>query len=166
MKKKKGLIVKIIGALIVVGILGNIFGPKEEQKQEANKTTVEATKQTESKNETTKPVEKKEVKPSIPVEYTNALEKAKSYVETMNMSKKGVYGQLTSEYGEKFTKEAAQYAIDNLKADYKAAALAKAKNYQESMKMSPAAIKDQLTSEHGEQFTPEEAQYAIDNLNK
>ena len=32
----------------------------------------------------------------------------------MNMSKAGVYDQLTSEYGEKFTAEEAQYAIDNL----------------------------------------------------
>ena len=34
--------------------------------------------------------------------------------ETMNMSKDAIYDQLTSEYGEKFTAEEAQYAIDNL----------------------------------------------------
>ena len=82
----------------------------------------------------------------------------------MHMSKAGIYEQLTSEYGEKFTKEAAQYAIDNLKADYKKNALETAKNYQESMAMSPSAIHDQLTSEHGEKFTKEEADYAIANL--
>ena len=32
----------------------------------------------------------------------------------MNMSKAGIYDQLTSEYGGQFTEEAAQYAIDNL----------------------------------------------------
>ena len=42
-------------------------------------------------------------------------EKAReSYSKTMNMSKAGVYDQLTSEHGEKFTAEEAQYAIDNL----------------------------------------------------
>jgi hypothetical protein len=30
------------------------------------------------------------------------------------MSKQRIYDQLTSEYGEKFNAEAAQYAIDNL----------------------------------------------------
>lgn len=44
----------------------------------------------------------------------NALEKAKSYAETMAMSDSAIYDQLTSEYGEKFTAEEAQYAIDNL----------------------------------------------------
>ena len=34
------------------------------------------------------------------------------------MSKAGIYDQLTSEYGEKFTAEAAQYAIDNLQAGF------------------------------------------------
>lgn len=82
------------------------------------------------------------------------------------MSKQGIYDQLTSEYGEKFSPEAAQYAIDNLEADWNANALAKAKTYQNTMSMSPAAIYDQLISEHGEKFTAAEAQYAVDNLNK
>ena len=33
----------------------------------------------------------------------------------MNMSPSAIYDQLISEYGEKFTKEEAQYAVDNLK---------------------------------------------------
>lgn len=94
----------------------------------------------------------------------NALKKAESYSNTMHMSKNGIYKQLTSEYGEGFTKEEAQYAIDNMKADWKANALAKAKSYQESMGMSKSAIYKQLTSEYGEGFTAEEAQYAIDHL--
>lgn len=44
----------------------------------------------------------------------NALKKAESYSKTMHMSKKGIYKQLTSEYGEGFTAEEAQYAIDHL----------------------------------------------------
>lgn len=82
------------------------------------------------------------------------------------MSKAGIYDQLTSEYGEKFSPEAAQYAVDNMTADWNANALAKAKSYQDTMNMSPAAIQDQLTSEYGEQFTPEQAAYAVANLNK
>ena len=44
----------------------------------------------------------------------NALQKAKSYQDNMSMSKSAIYDQLISEYGEQFTAEKAQYAIDNL----------------------------------------------------
>ena len=68
------------------------------------------------------------------------------------------------EYGEKFQADAAQYAIDNLQADFKTNALEKAKSYQNTMSMSKSAIYEQLISQYGEKFTEEEAQYAIDNL--
>lgn len=97
-------------------------------------------------------------------EYKNALKKAESYSDMMHMSKQGIYEQLTSEYGEKFPADAAQYAIDNMSANWKENALKKAKSYQESMSMSKSAIYDQLISQYGEKFTKEEAQYAIDNL--
>lgn len=100
----------------------------------------------------------------VPTEHNNALRKAKSYSDLMHMSKAGIYDQLTSEYGEKFSPEAAQYAMDNLEVDWNKNALEKARSYQDSMAMSPDAIYDQLMSEYGEQFTPEEAQYAVDNL--
>lgn len=58
-------------------------------------------------------------KEKISKEYRNALEKAKSYVKIMSMSKAGIYNQLTSEYGERFSAEAAQYAIDNLNWNFK-----------------------------------------------
>lgn len=101
----------------------------------------------------------------VPIEYQNALTKANQYSDMMHMSKQGIYDQLTSEYGEQFAPDAAQWAIDHMQADWNANALQKAKDYQEMMAMSSAAIYDQLTSEYGEKFTPEEAQYAIDHLN-
>ena len=114
-----------------------------------------------------KPEEKVEDKidDNVPSEYKSALKKAKSYSSTMNMSKAGIYEQLTSEYGEKFTVEAAQYAIDNLEVDWNENALKKAESYSKTMDMSKAGVYDQLISEYGEKFTEEEAQYAIDNLN-
>ncbi|WP_329469237.1 Ltp family lipoprotein [Exiguobacterium sp. 9-2] len=95
---------------------------------------------------------------------SNALKSAESYSETMNMSKKGIYDQLTSDSGEKFTSEEAQYAIDTLDVDYNQNALQKAKEYQETMSMSPEAIRDQLSSDYGEKFTPEEANFAVSQL--
>lgn len=95
-------------------------------------------------------------------EEKNALKKAESYSNTMYMSKQGIYKQLTSSV-EGFTKEAAQYAIDNIDVDWNANALAKAKSYQQTMSMSKQGIYNQLISSV-EEFTKEQAQYAIDHL--
>ena len=84
----------------------------------------------------------------------------------MHLSKQGLYDQLVSEYGGKFSAEAAQYAIDNVKADWNANALAQAKTYQNDMNLSPAAVRDQLVSAYGGKFTEAEADYAVANLNK
>ena len=102
----------------------------------------------------------------IPAEYQSALSKAQDYSSIMHMSKEGIREQLSSENGERFSQQAAQYAVDNLQADYNANALAKAREYQETMHMSPAAIQEQLTSQYGEKFTQEEAAYAIQHLNQ
>ncbi|QQS59913.1 Ltp family lipoprotein [Candidatus Peregrinibacteria bacterium] len=102
---------------------------------------------------------------AVPTEYKSALYKATMYAKTMHMSKQGVYDQIVSEYGEKFSADAAQYAIDNMTADWNANALVKAKTYQDTMNMSPSAIHDQLTSAYGEKFTKSEADYAIQHLN-
>lgn len=96
-----------------------------------------------------------------------ALNKAEAYASRMDMSKQGVYEQLTSSAGEGFSSEAAQYAVNHLTdVDWNANALAKAKDYQSKMSMSHSAILDQLTSSAGEQFTQSQAQYAIDHLPK
>ena len=103
---------------------------------------------------------------NVSKEFKNALSKAETYSTIMHISKQAIYDQLTSEYGEQFEADAAQYAIDNLNADFNAKALAKADNYSSTIHMSKKGIYDQLVSEYGEQFTPEEAQYAVDNLDK
>jgi hypothetical protein len=118
-----------------------------------------------SDNKAPQKTEEKKAEDNVPAEYKAALAKAKQYADTMRMSKQGVYDQLTSNFGEKFTPEAAKYAVDNVKADWNANALAKAKEYQKTMHMSPAAIRDQLVSPNGEKFTEAEADYAIAHLN-
>ena len=142
-------------------------GSKESKNIETKNTTnteverVAESKETNIEKETTKTSEDK-VEDNVPTEYKNALKTAKSYDKTSHMSKQGLYNQLTSEF-EQFTPEEAQYAVDNVNANWKENALKTAKDYQEYGDMSTSAIYDQLTCEF-EQFTPEEAQYAIDNL--
>ena len=95
-------------------------------------------------------------------EYSAALEKAKSYNSLFHMSKKRMYRQLTSDF-DKFSNDAAQYAVDHLEADYKYNALFNAKNYRKLFNMSKSRLINQLTSSI-DGFTEEEANYAINHL--
>ena len=103
-----------------------------------------------------------ETKSSTNSEYSAALEKAKSYNSLFHMSKKRMYRQLTSEF-DKFSNDAAQYAIDHLEADYKYNALFNAKNYRKLFNMSKSGLFNQLTS-YIDGFTEEETNYAINHL--
>ncbi len=145
----------VVVVLIIIGSSSEP-APTQGQNSEINST----------QEQTTSNTGLKENEPDVPREYQSALNKASAYANTMHMSKRNVYEQLISEYGEKFTAEAAQYAVDNVTADWNANALVKAKNYQNTMNMSPAAIHDQLISDYGEKFTVSEADYAIENLDK
>ena len=161
-----------IVSIVVIAAIGQAL---EEGKTSGSKSAsqtqsapeAKAAPQDQSAPETAAPaaVPTPEAEPKVPREYQNALESAKSYSNVMHMSKKGIYNQLISPYADKFPAEAAQYAVDNLQADYNANALAKAKEYQETMHMSSQAIRDQLTSEYGEKFTASEADYAVAHLN-
>lgn len=168
-KKKKFKALKITGivilAIIVLSAIGSALGGSGDTKDsnQAKTDTQSASVDTAPKGEE-QTSEAENSQPDAPTEYKSALSQAESYSEIMHMSKQGIYDQLVSEYGGQFSAEAAQYAVDNLQADYKANALEKAKQYQESMAMSPEAIREQLTSEYGERFTQEEADYAVENL--
>lgn len=155
-KKKRFIIPIVIVAIIIISSAANAGGGKKS----ADSASVGEV----STSETSAAAEPEQ--PAVPAEYASALIQAQMYSDTLHMSKAGLYAQLISEYGGQFTPEAAQYGVDNVKADYNANALAQAKQYVETLAMSPAAVYDQLVSEYGGQFTPEEAQYAVDNLNK
>ena len=132
--------------------------PSTEEVKTEEKTTVESS----TKESLTE--EKEDNKPNR--EQKAALSSAKSYSEYLNMSKEGIFEQLTSKAGDKYPEDIARYAVENLKADYKKNALESAKSYINIMDMSNEELCDQLTSSAGDKFTPEEAQYAIDNLDK
>ena len=73
-----------------------------------------------------------------------------------------MYRQLTFDF-DKFSNDAAQYAVDHLEADYKYNALFNAKNYRKLFNMSKSRLINQLTSSI-DGFTEEEANYAINHL--
>lgn len=145
----------VLAILVVLVIILFAFGPGIGNKSKDNDSAHTNSEQvnTDVKND-----------PNVSDEFKSALKKAEAYSEIMHMSKQSIYDQLTSEYGEKFPADAAQYAIDHLKADYKKNALEKAKDFRDTLDMSTEEIRDQLTSEYGEKFTKKEADYAIANL--
>lgn len=164
----------VTGAVLLISLISGIVGGGQRaDRDDAGQVAISAPAVKESAAPEAKPAEKpaepeklaEPEEPKVSPEFAAALVKAGTYAGMLHMSKAGVYDQLTSEYGEKFAPEAAQYAVDNVVADWNANALAKARTYQDTMAMSPAAIYDQLVSEYGEKFTPEEADYAIANLN-
>lgn len=133
----------------------------DEPEQPPSASETASNEQTQGKEQ---PAQEEANEQDVPKEWQSALKKADRYANRQHMSKAGLYDQLTSEYGEQFSEEAAQYAVDNVQADWNENALVKARRYQENQDMSPASVYEQLTSEYGEKFTPEEAQYAVDNL--
>lgn len=162
------LLLAIVAVFIITGCSHAANGSKGSESKSTSSTSASSVsdqktdKKDEPKAEAEKPT--KDTDNSVPTEYKSALKQAETYSKYMHMSKQGIYKQLTSEYGGKFKPEAAQYAIDNVQADWNENALKKAQSYQKDMHMSPEAIRDQLTSEYGEKFTPEEAEYAVSHL--
>lgn len=142
----------------------NVWFSEKEAKEKAEREVKEKAEREEKEAKVAEEKAKAEKIANAPREHKSALKKAEIYSSTMHMSKASIYDQLVSEYGENFPKEAAQYAIDNIEANWKENALKKAETYANSMSMSNAAVYDQLISQYGEKFTKEEAQYAIDNL--
>lgn len=176
---------KVIVTIIGFIIFGSTVDTSKTEKQQNNQSQVQQeqsvlsteqkkdeVKPTEEQPKTAnneKPVEMEKTAPvkevTVPVEYKSALIQATTYANTMKMSKQGVYDQLVSEYGGKFSVAAAQYGRDNVKSDWNANALAQAKTYQDTMHLSPVAVRDQLVSAYGGKFTKAEADYAIQHLN-
>lgn len=151
-----------ICVLVAIIMLGS-FGEETLKTSSYNSATVKSSYSSSKSSYSTSPSTHNS---GVSTEYQNALTKGLQYANDLHMSKKAVYDQLTSSYGEGFPADAAQYAVDHMtNVDWNANALEKAKQYYHDMSMSKSAVYDQLTSEYGEQFTASQAQYAIDHLN-
>lgn len=95
---------------------------------------------------------------SAPREHSAALQSARDYLDYTSFSRQGLYDQLIFE---QYPPEAAQYAVDNVQADWNDNALRSARDYLAFMDMSDGELHDQLIFEG---YTAEEASYAVANL--
>ena len=98
-------------------------------------------------------------------EFCEALAQAKSFSDTLSLSKAAIEDMLCSGFSEDFSPEAIKYAIENIEADFEYNAFKTALSYKK-MGMTTQEIFKQLCSPAGERFTRDEAQFAIEQLNK
>ena len=92
-------------------------------------------------------------------ELKEALDKAKSYDKSLNLSYSAMEKKLLEE---DFSEKAIKYALDNVGIDWKQNALEKAKEYAKAPLISRKVIYEKLHYENG--FKDPEVNYAIDNV--
>src|SRR5262245_53376369 len=90
-----------------------------------------------------------------------ALESAQSYLEMGGFSQAGLIHQLTSKYGEGFSRADAVWAVNHAHANWNAEAVESAKSYLEMGGFSRANLIHQLESPYGEHFTHAQAVYGV-----
>ena len=95
-----------------------------------------------------------------------AVDSAQDYLsEGQGFSKQGLLNQLTSSFGEGFSKSDAEFAIKYLNPNWDQQAVDSAKSYlSEGQGFSEQGLLQQLTTNAGEGFTEAQAEYAINSL--
>lgn len=98
----------------------------------------------------------------------NAFKTAKRLLQYMNFSRQALYEQLTSEKGNGYSPEEADYALDKLEAeglvDWNEQAVRTAEIYLRVKPLTKDALIDLLSNQYGAGFTKEQAQYAADTV--
>lgn len=99
--------------------------------------------------------------PKLTTSQENAVDSAEGYLDFGHFSKAGLIRQLSSEYGEGFSKADAKFAADHVDVDWKAEAAEAAESYMSTGSFSRAGLTRQLTSEYGEGFTEAQAEHGV-----
>lgn len=105
--------------------------------------------------EADKPTENQNENNDITLGMTNALSSAKSYLDIMAFSHKGLIEQLEFDG---YTNEEATYGVENCGADWNEQAAKSAQNYLDIMAFSRIELKEQLIFDG---FTEEQAEYGV-----
>jgi len=90
-----------------------------------------------------------------------ALEAAKSYLSFGSFSRAGLIRQLTSRYGEGFSRADAVWGVNHAHANWYREAVQAARSYLSTGSFSRAALIHQLESPYGDQFTHAQAVYGV-----
>lgn len=148
----------VIAAIATVALFGAVAScGDDDQGAPAPKPekAVQQPQDTPEKVEKDAPAPPKEQEPVETVGQQQAVMSAQAYVDTLGFSKDGLIEQLKFE---KFSQADAEYAAENVNADWNAEAVESAEGYMDLGGFSRASLIDQLIFE---QFTPEQAEYAV-----
>jgi len=100
-------------------------------------------------------------KPEETAGQQNARRSAEDYLESQGFSRKGLIKQLSSQYGEGYTKAEAIYAVNHINVDWNEQAVRAAKSYLKSQAFSRQNLIEQLSSDYGDGFTHAQAVYGV-----
>ena len=108
MRKSTLIMVAALSSVAITACGGSATPPETTVAATVAETAAPAETTTVTESETTAETEAAEeettvVDESIPTEYKSALKSAGNYSDMMHMSKIGIFKQLTSEYGDKFS---------------------------------------------------------------
>lgn len=96
-------------------------------------------------------------------EQRNAVKAAQDYLEYQGFSRAGLIDQLSSDFGDGYTKADATKAVDSLRVDWNAQAVRVAKSYLSTQSFSRKGLLQQLESSAGEKFTHAQAVYGVEH---
>ncbi|WP_029458353.1 Ltp family lipoprotein [Dietzia alimentaria] len=160
-KKKRGGCMKVglivLGIFLLVVILVTaINGSGDNEDSDSTSTITSQTAPAPDGDAEPAPEaepEQAEQETDVPREFKNALRSADRYLSVSSFSQQGLVDQLQFE---DYSPEAAQYAAENVDADWNEQAAKKAEEYMAMSPMSRQGLVDQLVFE---KFTPEQAEY-------
>lgn len=172
-KKQKGpmgVIIAVVVLFIIIGIAAGSGGNSNDEQESGQK--VESASENKDSLASSEDVvsevvdtnESEEVK--MTTAQKNAYKAAKNYLSFMSFSKDGLISQLSSEYGDGYNVEDAEFAVnyleENGEVDWNEQAYKAAKNYLDTMSFSLDNLINQLESDAGDKYTHEQAVYGAE----
>jgi uncharacterized protein with PIN domain len=93
----------------------------------------------------------------------NAMQAAERYLAMSAFSRAGLIQQLSSKYGENYSRADAVYAVDHLAVNWNEQAVRAAKQHVAERSFSREGLIHQLKARHGDGFTHAEALYGVES---
>lgn len=172
-KKVWKIILTIVLGLLLIGSLMPSSDDDTDKTQDKSASKQEQTVTEESKDETAEvdksaSEESKDEMDSWSAEQKNCYKAAQQYISFMPFSKQGLIDQLSSDAGNKYPVDVAEFAVSKLEergeVDWDEQCEKAAQDYLDSMAFSKDQLVEQLSSDAGSKFTQEQAERAVEKV--
>lgn len=159
MSKTKKIVLGIVGFFVLLGAIGAIA---DTGSKKADPAAVAASRVATVESQPVDPAPAEES--SSPDETSgqkNARESAEQYLQTGAFSRAGLIKQLSSQYGDGYSKADAIYGATAVHANWNEQAAKAAKTYLANQPFSRSGLIQQLESAYGDGFTHAQAVYGV-----